>query len=420
MIRAFFPSVVFGFLIPLALSLLAVGGEKLGVVLVIVTGSVAYCMMCINMVIAMRLRVFDWFFAGLDKQYHAHKWAGISIIALALLHENMDMPEEVGEQPGALASLAEDVAELVIYPMIALLLISFFKRIPWTKIEIPYLYWRWTHKLLGPITLALAFHMLFVKTPYNNADPLGLYLIAVSLLAILAFAYVQVFPSISGRNFTVRDVEKLGDATVLTLTPDAKRIAVRPGSFAFLSFATPTLTESHPFTVSKVEEDGSVQFSIKGLGDFSRRIQREVSPGDTARIDGVFGRFHFKDKGNTQIWLAAGIGITPFIGWVNALPENLKSQIHLVYCVRNKSEAVGLDQLKSAAGKHSQLNLYLQESEQDGRLNAEKLATLLQIRIQTADLWYCGPAQLRKSLVKDLTEMGARPRSVHFERFEFR
>jgi predicted ferric reductase len=62
--------------------------------------------------------------------------------------------------------------------------------------------------------------------------------------------------------------------------------------------------------------------------------------------------------------------------------------------------------------------LHLHVSSEEGRLDAETLAAKADPK--GASLWFCGPVQLRKSLIKGLTAIGKAPKSVHFERFEFR
>jgi predicted ferric reductase len=45
---------------------------------------------------------------------------------------------------------------------------------------------------------------------------------------------------------------------------------------------------------------------------------------------------------------------------------------------------------------------------------------LVPFDVSKASLWFCGPPPLRVALEKGLKQSGTRPRSVHFERFEFR
>ena len=92
----------------------------------------------------------------------------------------------------------------------------------------------------------------------------------------------------------------------------------------------------------------------------------------------------------------------------------------LVYCVRNEAEGVALDRLRAAAERVPGFTLKLHMSDTDGRFDAGKLVGYLPFEIGQASLWFCGPAPMRDGLIKDLKAAGKTPRSVHFERFEFR
>ena len=55
-----------------------------------------------------------------------------------------------------------------------------------------------------------------------------------------------------------------------------------------------------------------------------------------------------------------------------------------------------------------------------GRLDAAKLAASSAVDPAGADLWFCGPPLLRKSIEKGLKDLGKTPKRVEFEQFEFR
>ena len=75
-----------------------------------------------------------------------------------------------------------------------------------------------------------------------------------------------------------------------------------------------------------------------------------------------------------QIWLAGGIGVTPFLAMAGRLKGDEGQDIHMVYCVRDRSEAIGLDTFQTQADKLSNFSFTLHDSKTDGRLDAAKLA----------------------------------------------
>lgn len=91
-----------------------------------------------------------------------------------------------------------------------------------------------------------------------------------------------------------------------------------PGEFAFLTLHADE--GPHPYTISSAWTcAGRITFIIKGLGDYTRTLSESVHIGDVVKIEGPYGRFSFQGTQKRQIWVGAGIGITPCIARMNAL-----------------------------------------------------------------------------------------------------
>ena len=414
---------VFGVLVPVALAYAAAGHLPGTTWPVIALGATALTLMAMNLILAARLPGFDALFGGLDQLYWVHKWTGMVILGAAFLHQQIKIATDGLEVTAALSRLAVDVAEVAFVALAVLSLISFFKRVPkFPKItwEIPYGLWRWSHRALGLVFVALAFHQAFVKAPFDSNVLLSVWLNAAALTGIAAFLWSQFGFLYRRHSYRVAGVDKHPAATIVDLEPVGKGLKVRPGSFAFVHFSSKGLREPHPFTVSQVRPNGGLQFSIRGLGDYTRHLRDVIAVGDTARVEGGYGRFHHHRGGPKQVWVAAGIGITPFLAWADHLKPGDADQIVLMYCVRNEAEGVALDRLRAAADRVPGFSLKLHMSDTDGRFDAGKLVSHLPFGIGQASLWFCGPAPMRDGLIKDLKAAGKAPRSVHFERFEFR
>ncbi|WP_181705478.1 ferric reductase-like transmembrane domain-containing protein [Chthonobacter rhizosphaerae] len=386
----------------------------------IALGATAFSLMALNLLLATRAPGLDRLFGGLDQIYFTHKWLGILALVCAFLHQQIKISTDGKEVMQTLSLLAVDVAEVAFPILVVLVLISFFKRLPKVPFEIPYGIWRWSHRLLGVVFAALAFHQFFVKAPFDNNVLLATHLNAMAVIGLASFGWTIGAPLMRRRTYRVAAVTKHPAATIVDLEPVGRGIDVRPGSFAFVSFSAKGLGEPHPFTVSEVRPNGGIQFSIRGLGDFTRRLRDALLVGDTARVEGCYGRFDYRRGGARQVWTAAGIGITPFLAWADSLPDSGSPEICLAYCVRTEAEAVGLERLRRAAERVPGFTFRLHQSETEGRFDAARLAALVPFDITTASFWFCGPAPLREALRKGLKGLGKTPRSIHFERFEFR
>jgi predicted ferric reductase len=411
---------VVGVAMPVLLAFFATGHLPGTTFPVIALGATAFTLMGLNLLLATRWPGLDALFGGLDQIYFAHKWMGITALICAFLHQQIKINTPGQQVMESTSALSIEVAEWSFYALVVLVLISFFKRLPKLKYEIPYGVWRWSHRLLGFVFAGIAFHQFFVKAPFDNNTLLATHLNIIALIGIASFVWTQVGPWLRTSGYKVSKITKHPAATIVDLHPRGRGIRPKPGSFAFVSFATKGLRETHPFTVSRTSEDGGIQFSIRGLGDFTRHLRDALSEGDHARVEGGYGRFDYRRGGQAQVWVAAGIGITPFLAWADSLTADNKSQIVLIYCVRNEAEGVGLDRLQAAAERMPGFSFILHKSDTDGRFDAARLAALAPFEIAKASLWFCGPPPLRVALQKGLKEAGKRPRSVHFERFEFR
>ena len=411
---------IVGVLVPVSLAFFATGHLSGTTFPVIALGATAFSLMALNLLLSTRLPGLDGMFGGLDQVYFAHKWMGITALICAFLHQQIKISTPGKQVMQSLSALSIQVAQISFYTLLVLVLISFFKRIPKLKFEIPYGLWRWSHRLLGLVFAGIAFHQFFVKAPFDNNALLASHLNSMAAIGLISFVYAQLAPWLRTKGYRVAKITRHAAATIVDLEPKGRGIRPKPGSFAFVSFAAKGLRETHPFTVSQINPNGGIQFSIRGLGDFTKHLRESLTEGVHARVEGGYGRFDYRRGGATQVWVAAGIGVTPFLAWADSLTADTRDQIQLIYCVRNDAEAVGLDRLAAAADRMAGFTYVVHKSETDGRFDATKLVALAPFNLTKASLWFCGPPPLRVALQKGLKAAGKSPRSVHFERFEFR
>jgi predicted ferric reductase len=374
-------------------------------------GMVALIAMAISQIIATRFAFVEWLFGGLDRAYILHKWLGISAMAAVLLHDTIDAEMRGLGQETLLTEVAETSGEIALYGLLILVVIT-------VATFIPYHLWRWTHRLMGFLFAMAAFHYLFILKPFSNFDPLGLYVGGFCLLGIAAFIYrLLPAPMRPSKRYRVTELDQSGNALSVLMTPDAKPMRFRPGQFAFASFdgAAP-----HPFTISKAPDDvGTVRMSVAKLGDSTRNFHRDLKVGSTARIEGPFGRFERKDGASPEIWIAAGIGITPFLAWAHALKAQTGA-IHLFYCVKTESQAAHLDELKKLVADKPALHLHMHISESSGRISADKIEQAAGIDLAKVSIAFCGPKPMRKDLMAGFGKLGVATRKFRYEEFEIR
>ena len=374
-------------------------------------GIAALIGMAIVQLIATRLAPVEWLFGGLDQSYVVHKWLGILSMLFLLIHDTVDAEMNSLGRQSMLEELAETLGELSLYGLLILVVIT-------VATFIPYHLWRWTHRFMGGFFLAGAFHYLFILKPFKNGDPLGLYVSAFCLLGTLAFAWRLLPASMRpSRSYTVQSVAQTGTALEITMQPQSRPMRHRAGQFAFVSFAG---AEPHPFTISNAPDDsGSIRMTVARLGDYTHRLHRDLREGTNARLEGPFGHFERQSSKRDEIWVAAGIGITPFLAWANGLADDSR-KIHLFYCVKSEADAAHLAEIRALAERHANLTLHLHESNQNGRITPEDMLARTGLAAETTVVSFCGPKQMRLALKDGFERLGITGRRFRYEEFEIR
>lgn len=377
-------------------------------------GACALIAMSFSQLFATRLAGLEAIFGGMDRIYVLHKWLAIIAVACVLLHDTIDADIDGLGRETWLTDTAETLGEISLYSLLVLATVS-------VATFVPYHLWKATHKFMGAVFAAGALHFMFILKPFANGDVLGLYILAYCGVGVLAYLYTLLpIGALKGwRSYVVSAVEPTGDGIAVTLKPDGRGMRHRAGQFAFVSFDLPGLREVHPFTISKApDDDATVRFTIKGLGDYTQALAADIGIGVTARVSRPFGHFHC-DNTRDQVWIASGIGITPFVAWAKSVGD-VKGDVHLFYCVRSRALASHLRELETLAVRHANFHVHLMESQTMGRLTPNAVAAHITASRSNVGVAFCGPKAMREAFRHGLAAHGFSPRHFRYEEFEIR
>jgi predicted ferric reductase len=375
-------------------------------------GMAALILMAWGQILATRAKGVETVFGGLDRVYVLHKWVGICAMVALLVHDTVDADMDGLGRETALSDLAETMGELSLYGLLVLVVIS-------VATFIPYHLWKWTHKAMGALFIAGAFHFVFILKPFAMGDPVGLYTGLFSLAGAIAYFWTLLPERFrASRRYEITAIEDAGRATAITLHPAGRGLAPKPGQFGLVQFTAPDITEPHPFSFSKIGADGSLRITVKKLGDFTRHLGKSIAVGQKVFLQGPFGRFILRGSG-PQVWIAGGIGITPFLTWAEALDAR-SQQVDLFYCARSRSDAPHLPEIEEIAAAKPNLNLHVMLSSETRRITADHVADVVGVHLGKAKIAFCGPVSLRRGLQSDLRTHGVTARNFHYEEFEFR
>ena len=129
--------------------------------------------------------------------------------------------------------------------------------------------------------------------------------------------------------------------------------------------------------------------------------------------------FDYKLGGASQVWIAGGIGLTPFMSWMRDIDGNLEQSIDFIYSVRSLEEALFLEEIQNTQASNPSFRVHLVASNRDGRLGAEKVVELSG-PVADKDIFLCGPPPMMESLTEQFMKMGVPRQKIHFEEFNFR
>lgn len=376
-----------------------------------VTASLVVTLLGFNLLMTTRSRRVERILGGLDKMYLIHRRGALLALALLVLHAAVS-PRYPEINPGKPLGV---LAMLLIFLGIALSAAPFFKKL------IPYHKWLTMHRLMGPFFVLGVCHAFLVPTLTGKLPLVRSYILGVALLGIgswlyRAFLHRWLHPHSS---YKVTDVKRLGNAVLaLEMAPTGTPLPSLPGQFAFFTFPGIDPGESHPFTIASSPEQGRLKVAIKNLGDFTRSLQKQIQVGSTVKVEGPYGVFtQSRSSAKRQIWLAGGIGITPFLAMANDFNHSALN-VTLYWTVCKKEDAFFDNELRVLAERKPGLTYKLWLSDENGPLTAEAMPEIK--GSEKVDVFICGPEAFRRSLTVQLRDVDIPRRSIHSEEFTFR
>ena len=397
------------------------------------SGLLSIAFMSLSMFLAIRPVWLEKPLGGLDRMYRLHKWSGILAISFGATHwlirQSSGLVKALIGSEGrvpkapfdglfeAMRELGADMGEPALYIALAMLAFTLWRRFP-------YHLWRHLHRIMPVLYLMLAFHAALLAPPAYWVQPVGIVLGV--LIALGVGGSVFSLAGMIGRRRQVQGVivsmRAEGDVIAITCRLDGRWRTHRPGQFAFITFSR--FEGAHPFTIASADRgDQTVVFFVKALGNFTRTLAQQVQNGQTVSIEGPYGRF-LLDRLNPkrrQIWVAGGIGVTPFLAWLESLqgrPEKSPGA-DLHYCTRNRENDPFVGRLRALCESLPGIRLHVHSAKHGEALTAQSL-TPADTKPCNAEVWFCGPRGLAEVLKNGLKESGKSGLHFHQEAFELR
>jgi predicted ferric reductase len=404
--------------------------------LAMVFGIVAYVYFANALVLAARIPYFDRLY-GHDRVMVFHGHLAVAGIACVLVHAGLKVAYD-GARGTQVAFGIAAAALLVLVALFTLLFmvggplqrIPAFARLRSAGVRRPALDYRRLkafHNLTGVAMILAMIHVLMaLPTAETN---LRLAIMAgwggIGILAWIYHKAVRVLLCLRNA-YAVTRVESLGDGiTRLTATPRHGQAGKRflPGQFGYFRILSKSCgTEEHPFTIASPPNERQLSIVAKALGDYSAALA-QVAPGARLLFDGPYGRFTPELNAAPYLFIAGGIGITPFLSIVaDWARREITQPVSLVWSVRYCRDLVDGGLFEGLARGQDLFTYTPVITREDGgtarRMDRELLAPIVRRRTpERLQVYVCGPAALLKAVLGSMQDIGVSRRQVHYESF---
>lgn len=393
-------------------------------------GFSALMMMSLQFLLTGRLRFATAPF-GIDVIYYFHRFLAYALLLIVLAHPLF----LVIENPALISSFSLDRLSPQILSgilslgfLLLLVLSSAFRK----ALRLPYQRWLRLHLLLAVAAMVTAFAHMWSIGYYSGSPTIMVFWILIAIAVLAALSHVRLIrPWLMLRKpWKIAELRpELGDAWTVRLQPDGHDgLRFLPGQFAWISVAaSPFAMREHPFSLSGAQQDdGSVEFTIKELGDFTRRIgEHEI--GTRVYVDGPYGIFSMDRHPDAPglVFIAGGIGIAPVLGMVRSLAERGDQRPLTLFGAHSQWDRIPRrDELSALASRLNMTTVPVLESPppdwegEQGWINTEVLQRHLPENYRELEYFICGPQAMTAAMEGCLQALGVPARQVHTELFD--
>ncbi|WP_155592938.1 ferric reductase-like transmembrane domain-containing protein [Lysinibacillus cavernae] len=356
--------------------------------------------------LATRIKILERWFNGLERVYFYHKVLAILSLGLLILHGQLQkmVPDKELMQQTSLNEFAKELGEFAQYGFIILIVLAFIAKF------LKYEHWRWLHRLLlVPYTSGI-YHAYF-SSQYDllQPTPLGIFTALTTIIGFMSALYMltmyqDMFFPYTGH---ISALQRLNTHVIELELTLSKKLDYRPGQFIFLKIFQDGIEKApHPFSISGGNGE-KVVVTMKAVGDFTQQVYNRIQVKSPVALDGPYGHFDFDNGSNQQIWIAGGIGITPFLAYLQLNPNK---KIDLYYSFHGPDTVIYKDFLQDYAQTNDHFTVTFIDTTQEDRL----IFDVMTIPANTS-IFICGPEKMIKQFKSSIPSS-----HIEWEAFTFR
>jgi len=394
---------------------------------------IGFTMLALQFVIASRFRWIEGPF-GLDILIAFHR--KMAVVATALLISHPLLLSWADHEWTLLTHLnvewSVNVGRAALFAVLLTVVISLFRQ----AVHLSFEKWRNLHNGLALSVLGLGFvHSLFTGNDLESGF-LRWFWMALFAAALISYLYHRgPLHHVLGKHSYSYEITDLRQETHDTWTvqmcaKDERQMQNhRAGQFHFLTMHGENMPiEEHPFTISSAPSDkGMLTSTIKQSGNFTQLIG-SARIGDAVSVRGPFGRFCYNlhPPGSDLVFVAGGVGITPFISMLREMRHTNDSRdVLLIYSNRTEGDIIfseELDDLARSPGLNLKVVHVLSRAAdrwpgERGHIGKDLLGKYVLPELRHKIYFICGPLGMIETAIDGLRQFGVPDHQIVIERF---
>lgn len=228
----------------------------------------------------------------------------------------------------------------------------------------------------------------------------------------------------------IQDKKEIAKGTLqVTFEIEDEQFTFKPGQYAFITLVNPKFPDErsskrHFSIVNSPNQKGIITIATRIRDSGFKKSLQELPNNSAVEIGPIAGSFILPlDSRRPLVFIAGGIGITPFISMFCYIKEeHLPYQITLIYSNRDQSSAAYLPELQELAQTLPNFKLILTMTEDaswDGenrRIDTQFIKDYTK-GLQDPLYFVVGPPAMVDAIQRALLEAGVAPENIKIENF---
>lgn len=291
--------------------------------------------------------------------------------------------------------------------------------------RISYNIWQYIHILTYILFFFSLYHAINWGSDYMSISIRIIYgIILIFLMAGVVYrTYYKIRRNFAGKFYAQGIKNETKDTFTLALKHE-KPFLFKAGQFCFLRLNKDQLYARHPFTISSSPKEKELCLTVKLTGRFTKALS-ELKRGEEIIVDGPFGIFTIDNYEKDLVFIAGGVGITPFMSIIrDRIENNVAQNIILFYGSKTEKDIIYKEQLDNIKEDWFKKVYVLSDDNsspnadgcEHGHINKETINKY--VKNTGSSLFYiCGPWLMKNSLKKSLNELGVDKQNIIIEDF---